>query len=247
MIAESEPSLDFSGSGDIEYERLSNGTLKKLHRFVCASVNLSALTSKVINNLDNRCGPNKRTPNKIVAVANCDAKMPTMVDINVLGKLFDSHWFTSNANMGIGSITHSAFDNPIKIELPSIVGQPKTSFIISQEIWMPLFTILRIFTRSFKPIEHGMNEFDSMVLRFSGDWFKADQNNNLSSLFEQLCISQENVCDHKNIDIGLDDGNLSDTEMEIDTDDYTSESEDWDRRPLSPTSLHAALYNLYNH
>lgn len=195
ILAESEPGIDFSGSGDIDFQRLSDGTLKKLHRFVNASAN-----SEVMN----RCGPNKKAQNKVVA------KNPAMVDIKVLGNVFETHWFTLNANMEIGSITHSAFDNSITIEMPSIAGQPKTSFIISQEIWMPFFAIMGN-TRSFQPIEHGMNELV------------------------------------KCIDIGLDDGNVSDTETEIDTDDYTSESEDWDRRPLSPTSLHAALYNLYNH
>lgn len=334
MVAENEPGLDLSGSGDIEFGRLSNETLKKLHRFVYASTSSIAMISKVVRHPENRF---TKTPDGIVAVAI--AKKPTMLDINdVLVKLFDSYWFTSNRNMEIGSITQSAFnnfikiefpsvvgqpkssliisrdmwmslltimgyftrstanskeltskvtnntensgrsncvmkkpatfdvnalvklfnsewfnlnanafDNSIKIGLPSIIGQPKTSLIISQDRWMSLLTIMGNFTRPFQPIEHGMNEFDSMVLRFSGDWFEDSRENNLSSQFEKLSINQGNVYDYKYIDIDLDDGNISDTESNIDTDDYTSESEDWDHRPLSPTSLGIALYDLYNH
>lgn len=151
LVAQHEPEFNLSGNGDIDFNKLSDGTLSILHQFLFSNqppLDLDEEKSTAVN--------------QIAPVNQFE------IEIDALAKWFKSNWFNVEkrpdpeldalvnwfnedwSNLGkttkqkptaIASVSQRSpiqNDSTVKIEMPNVLGQPKTTFIFTKEVWQNL-------------------------------------------------------------------------------------------------------------
>lgn len=144
--------------------------------------------------------------------------------IDELVKRFNSDWYKNDSSLAstdtVKFSEHDAIEKTVKIEMPHVPGQPKITYIFTEQMWQNLCSAL-----------------SPLLATTSNDISSASIVEICSDEEEEQGVHDGYIADNDDDD---DEGNY------FSPNDSSNASDDWELEPISPTVLDAALVDLYH-